>query len=386
MNKILFCLLTIFFSLFLASSALAFSDNPSNLLAGRILLDKDSLGDLWYVNPDDFHRYYVGTGAEAYKTLKNLSLGISNVDFDKIVGNVPDRLKGKFVIKIQDDGRAFYVDPENNSLTYINNPQSAIYLFKRLATSTDSSSLRDIPIAKVITDDSGREIDRKWQYLGWWGQVNTQRIPIMAEPSLKSKKLGTFSKINHVKVLEIKRNNSLTWYKIDGGGYPGAYVEAKYIDPLPQPTPENVSVLLASVKAGDYWIDVNISRSVLTLFRGDNPILATYVSTGVNSSPTITGIFNIKYKFKKTRMHGAPPAVTHYYDLKDVPWTMYYQGSYAVHGAYWHDEFGGKRSAGCTNLTIGDSKFVFDLSGPSGNADKVKSSNDNPGTIVNNHY
>ena len=85
-------------------------------------------------------------------------------------------------------------------------------------------------------------------------------------------------------------------------------------------------------------------------------------------------------------MHGAPPKATHYYDLKDVPWTMYYEGSYAVHGAYWHDEFGVKKSSGCTNMTIGDAKFIFDLVGPVGAAEKVRFSKNNPGTVVNNHY
>jgi lipoprotein-anchoring transpeptidase ErfK/SrfK len=51
---------------------------------------------------------------------------------------------------------------------------------------------------------------------------------------------------------------------------------------------------------------------------------------------------------------------------------MYYSGSLAVHGTYWHDKFGTPQSAGCTNLTQGDAKFIFDRA--------------SVGTTVVNHY
>ena len=32
------------------------------------------------------------------------------------------------------------------------------------------------------------------------------------------------------------------------------------------------------------------------------------------------------------------------YSIEDVPWVMYFQGSYALHGAFWHDTFGKMRA------------------------------------------
>lgn len=388
MNKFKLSLLIVFFGLFFASPALAFGeDNDSSFLAGQMLLDSKSLGDLWYVYPGDFHRYYVGTAEDAYKVLKNLSLGISNADFEKMASSAPDRLKGRFMIKTEDGGRAFYVNPKDNSFVYVENPQSALFLLRHLATSTSGCILKNVPIGKLITDAFGKEISREWQYFGWWGSVNYKYAPAMSEPKFKSKKLGAYSKINRLKVLAVVKGDGTTWYKVDGGLHPGAYVEARFIDPIPQPIPAKGAVLSKPVKADEYWIDVDITRHVLTLFNGNEPVFATYVSTGVAKSPTVIGTFNIRYKFTKTRMHGAPPRATHYYDLKDVPWTMYYYDSYALHGAYWHDEFGGLRSAGCTNLTIGDSKFLFYTVNPKiGPKDeKIRFSKDNPGTIVHNH-
>ena len=40
----------------------------------------------------------------------------------------------------------------------------------------------------------------------------------------------------------------------------------------------------------------------------------------------------------------------HEFELRDVPWVMYFSSGYALHGAYWHDAFGRARSHGCVNL------------------------------------
>ena len=52
------------------------------------------------------------------------------------------------------------------------------------------------------------------------------------------------------------------------------------------------------------------------------------------------------------------------FELRDVPWVMYFKGGYALHGAYWHDDFGKVRSHGCINLAPIDARFVFWWSAP----------------------
>ncbi|MBA3873751.1 MAG: L,D-transpeptidase, partial [Anaerolineae bacterium] len=41
------------------------------------------------------------------------------------------------------------------------------------------------------------------------------------------------------------------------------------------------------------------------------------------------------------------------------PWVMYFDGSISLHGTYWHDNFGYRRSHGCVNLSISDAKWLF---------------------------
>ena len=232
----------------------------------------------------------------------------------------------------------------------------------------------------------------RFKYLGWWGKVNGNKIDLYEEPTTQSKKLGMFSTINTVKVLEevsgesIKRNN--LWYKIDGGAHPGAYIFSSFVSPMDQPEPPANAKIPETVAEGEYWIDVDLTKRILTLFQYDKPIFATYVATGRPGNPTLTGTYRIWYKLEKTRMRGGPPTVSYYYNLPNVPFVMYYRGSYAVHGTYWHDKFGSRQSAGCTNLTQGDAKFIFDLVNPKipENAKSIRSAADNPGTVVYNHY
>jgi lipoprotein-anchoring transpeptidase ErfK/SrfK len=55
---------------------------------------------------------------------------------------------------------------------------------------------------------------------------------------------------------------------------------------------------------------------------------------------------------------GAPNS----YALQSVPWVMYFDGSISLHGTYWHDLLGFRRSRGCVNLTIRDARWLFEWS------------------------
>ncbi|OGF27658.1 hypothetical protein A2331_04585 [Candidatus Falkowbacteria bacterium RIFOXYB2_FULL_34_18] len=369
-------------------SVLAFpEDNLSSLLSGKILLDVDKNGEAWYVYPGDFHRYYLGTPTDAYNVMSNLSLGVSNDDFLKIASTTPDRFRGLILIKPEDDGRVYYVNPTDKSLVYMADGIDALVVMRQFALGITNMDLKTIPMGKIILDNFGKQISRQWQYLGWWGRVNKKYVNVVEEPRSDSKVLGKLYITNTVKVLDIIKSDGFTWYKIDGGRYPGAYIDSFFINVIAQPFPEKKVLIPDSVQNNNYWVDLNISKKVLTLYKYDQDIMSTYVSVGSPQTPTAVGTYNVWLKMEKARMVGAPPIATHAYDLPDVPWVMYYKGSFAVHGTYWHDDFGTQRSAGCTNITQGDAKFIFDLTNPKmENMNLVLSTIDNAGMVVNNHY
>jgi len=53
-------------------------------LKGRILLSVEENGEAWYINPNNLNRYYLGRPNDAFNILKNLGEGISNEDLNKI--------------------------------------------------------------------------------------------------------------------------------------------------------------------------------------------------------------------------------------------------------------------------------------------------------------
>jgi hypothetical protein len=101
------------------------------------------------------------------------------------------------------------------------------------------------------------------------------------------------------------------------------------------------------------WIDVDLGDQLLTAYDGSNPVMTLLVSTGTASHPTVTGQFRIWTKLESTRMRGPG------YDLKDVPYTMYFYEGYGLHGAYWHNNFGTPMSHGCVNLSPSEAGWLF---------------------------
>lgn len=117
------------------------------------------------------------------------------------------------------------------------------------------------------------------------------------------------------------------------------------------------------------WMDVSITNQVLVLWEGARPVYATLVSTGKDglgdpryTQSTPQGTFSIQRKHVTTTMDS--DAADEEFELRDVPWVMYFKGGYALHAAYWHDDFGLLRSHGCINLAPIDARFVFEWSLP----------------------
>ncbi len=122
-------------------------------------------------------------------------------------------------------------------------------------------------------------------------------------------------------------------------------------------------------KSGKKWIDVSIRKQLLVAYEGTQPVFATIISSGrggmsdpSNSTATIRGTFFVHAKHVSGTMDGEEGSDS--FDLRDVPYIQYFHEGYALHGAYWHDEFGKDRSHGCVNLAPADAKWLFDWTDP----------------------
>jgi lipoprotein-anchoring transpeptidase ErfK/SrfK len=148
------------------------------------------------------------------------------------------------------------------------------------------------------------------------------------------------------------------------------------------------------LEPGETWVDVNISQQTLVAFKGETPIYATLVSTGKKSSikekdhSTPTGEWRVYVKHVTDTMDGDGTAAGDLpYSIEDVPYVMYFHRSYALHGAFWHRNYGVTMSHGCVNLAPLDAKHLFFLLGPHlpGGTHGVWSNQSTPGSIVKVH-
>ena len=115
------------------------------------------------------------------------------------------------------------------------------------------------------------------------------------------------------------------------------------------------------------WIDIDDQQQVLVAYEGSTPLFATLVSTGRNTaeSKTPIGVFQIWVKLDYSDMDDLERTdVDKNYAIQDVPWVQFFKGSYGFHAAFWHDDFGRRRSHGCINLSPADARHLFTFTHP----------------------
>jgi lipoprotein-anchoring transpeptidase ErfK/SrfK len=119
--------------------------------------------------------------------------------------------------------------------------------------------------------------------------------------------------------------------------------------PTPVPTPK---------PAGEKWLEINLSSQYLIVWQGNTRIAETYVSTGKAGFETPTGTYYILTKYQVQDMAGCEGGECWY--VPAVPWVMYFTNfGHALHGAYWHNDFGRPRSHGCVNLPVSFAEWLY---------------------------
>ena len=127
----------------------------------------------------------------------------------------------------------------------------------------------------------------------------------------------------------------------------------------------------AGLASDERWIEVDLSSQTLIAYVGTRPVYATMISSGKQSKikekdhRTPTGEFRVREEHITTTMDGDGSAAGDLpYSIEDVPYVMYYHKAYALHGAFWHSNFGTQMSHGCVNLAPLDAKYLFFFANP----------------------
>lgn len=146
------------------------------------------------------------------------------------------------------------------------------------------------------------------------------------------------------------------------------------------------NVLGVQTGTGEKHIFVDLSGQRLYAYQGSAMVYNFPVSTG-KWGLTPTGTFRIWIKLQATRMVGG--SGPDYYNLPNVPWTMYFANAsvgrgqgYSLHGAYWHNNFGHPMSHGCINIQPDNAKLLYDWADPPTAGYTTTTSDSNLGTIV----
>ncbi|MGH2617655.1 MAG: L,D-transpeptidase, partial [Thermomicrobiales bacterium] len=106
-------------------------------------------------------------------------------------------------------------------------------------------------------------------------------------------------------------------------------------------------------------IVVSIGQQMMVAYKGDKVVLSSYVSTGKSGFDTPLGAYAVLSKLPSQTMEGVIGG--EYYNVPDVPWVMYFTNEgHALHGAYWHSNFGTPMSHGCVNVPLDAAAWLYD--------------------------
>ena len=105
-------------------------------------------------------------------------------------------------------------------------------------------------------------------------------------------------------------------------------------------------------------IVVSIGQQTMWAFKGQEVVMSTLVSTGRAGFDTPLGAYAVISKLPSQTMEGVIGG--EYYNVPDVPSVLYFtSGGHALHGTYWHENFGSPMSHGCVNLPLDAAAWLY---------------------------
>jgi hypothetical protein len=158
-----------------------------------------------------------------------------------------------------------------------------------------------------------------------------------------------FMRYEVVQVYDTRSVDDEEWYLIGIN----EWLQARYISKVSPDTsrPEGVE--------GDRWITVDLAEQTVAAYEKGELVYATATSTGRYGTWTQPGTFQVWAKLERDNMTGG--VEEGFYYLEDVPWVLYFDEARALHGTYWHNQFGAPNSRGCVNLSISDARWFFEF-------------------------
>jgi lipoprotein-anchoring transpeptidase ErfK/SrfK len=179
------------------------------------------------------------------------------------------------------------------------------------------------------------------------------------------KAIGARVRFEKVRVKEEKGTGANVMLRVEGESN-GGWMRARELSRARIASPPAEA---GGDNATERWIDVDLAQQSIVAYVGNKPVFASIVSTGKGPPrtdfATPTGAHRIWVKIFTTKMDNLEKEdIEKHYALEDVPWVQFFDKAIALHGAFWHRDFGHIHSHGCVNLAPIDARWLYAFTAP----------------------
>ncbi|HAV75755.1 MAG TPA: hypothetical protein DCX53_00210 [Anaerolineae bacterium] len=257
-----------------------------------------------------------------------------------------------------------------NNQRYVETPQGYVYASVVQPT-------RNLPNTPITEMPAGQA--------GFWAEVTVPYVDlahegVVASPWMQDHIVYNFPPRLYygqtVWIDQVRTANGFPEYRWNEGvphgyGY-GAYGEFFWGDGAAFKilTDEDVLPISPDIDPNDKRIQANLDTQTLSCFEGNTEVYFCRISsglkgifdpvTGLASNELATPVGNLLTHWKIISLNMTAGTFQSGYSTPAVPWSTMISGEgIAIHGAFWHNAFGEKRSHGCINVTPEDAKWIF---------------------------
>lgn len=252
---------------------------------------------------------------------------------------------------------------------FVETPQGFVY-------SSVVQPTRNLPNTPITELPSGQP--------GFWAEVTVPYVELAHEGVVASPWLQDHIAYNFpprlyygqvVWIDRIRTDNGFVEYRwneeVNGHGYGyGAYGEFFWGDAagFKVLTDEDVAPINPDVDPNEKKITANLDYQTLSCYEGTTEVyfcrissgLGIDLSTGQPDDKLATPVGNLLTHWKIISLNMTAGTFQSGYSTPAVPWSTMISGDgVAIHGAFWHNAFGEKRSHGCINVSPEDAKWIF---------------------------
>lgn len=321
----------------------------------------------------------------------DISLRSSPTNDDSAVNNIIGKLGADTLLEWNRELVGNVIGGLNNQ-RYVETPQGYIY-------SSVIQPTRNLPNAPLTEMPAGVP--------GFWAEVTVPLVDLAHEGAVWSPWLKDHIAYNFpprlyygqvVWIDQIRTNNGFPeyrWNEDAGHGYGGgAYGEFYWADGagFKVLTEADIAPISPNVDPAEKRIEADLDYQTLSCYEGNTEVFFCRISSGLKydaygglSTELATPVGNLFTHWKIMSLNMTAGSFQSGYSTPAVPWSTMISGDgIAIHGAFWHNAFGEKRSHGCINVTPEHAKWIFRWTTPyiSPQQSEMRLSLPDHGTIV----